>query len=137
MSQPRFEEQGPAAARRDPGKFNTPAEVPGGTAALLGNEGGKAHVQEMPDPSRAEIAARYLRDDKSNDSTVGPPPQEELQAEQAQPEDKCSCNKSLPARVVKAIQAFLKGGPLTSDVSMYVPAYAKSVTDIQKAWATC
>jgi hypothetical protein len=56
MSQPRFEEQGPAAARRDPGRYNTPAEVPGGTAALLGD---KAHVQPMPDAAREEILGRY------------------------------------------------------------------------------
>jgi hypothetical protein len=92
----------------------------------------RAHVQEQPlDPSRAEIMQRYT-EPKSNDSTVGPPPAEELQTEQAEPEDKCSC-KSLPARVVKSIEKFLSGGPLTSDIASLVPRHAKTVSEVQSA----
>jgi hypothetical protein len=95
----------------------------------------RAHVQ-APDPSRAEIASRYLQDDKG--VTPGPGPQEALAEEQASEaaDQKCSCqSKQLPAKVVKAIQAFLKGGPLTSDISVFVPSYAKSSAEVTKALA--
>jgi hypothetical protein len=111
----------PSTQRNDPG-------------ALSSAEIDRAHVTPFAQDTRqdrAEILERYA--EPKSDATVPPPGAETLAAEQSQdvPEEKCPCgNKQLSPRVQKAVEAFLKGGPLTADIAHLITS--KNVADIRK-----